>query len=379
MIDRSSVIQWLHRGLSGAPLDARRLEPTRLENDMTTHQGPANGDVVGVVDDDDDEALRPAYGSPGAVELRWPAPADVWGRSAVDALCARVRRLGVERARRVVDGGDFHIVVDAAAATGGTRALRFDEPIPRKAVLSVWRMPPDSPDDLVHPPGILFEGGGVVVVDKTGDLAVHPSARYLHNTLTGFLRRRGTPANPCHRLDRETSGVVVCARAGTDDGRAAERRWKQAFAEGRVQKEYVAVVQGVVDQEAVVDAPLALQGDRGLVRIRVVVDGAGQAARTRIVPLEVHAGRSLVRLHPMTGRQHQLRVHLAHVGHPIVGDKLYQMGDVWFDAWTRRALSDSERARLPCARQCLHAGRLSLDDDVYVAPLPDDLRAAFGR
>ena len=324
-----------------------------------------------------DEPLRPAFGDPRAVVVRWSAPADQWGKTALQALCARVRRLDPERARRVVDGGDLHLIVRDAGGAEVTSVLGCDDVIPRKSALALWRIAPDAPEDLLVPPTILAEGAGVIVVDKGGDLCVHPSARYLHNTLTGFLRRRGTPANPCHRLDRETSGVVVCA---TDP--VAERRWKTAFAEGRAQKHYTAVVVGAVEQEVFVDAPLAVQGTRGLVRIKVIVDDAGQAARTRVVPLQV-AGppeqrRSLVLCVPETGRQHQLRAHLAHIGHPIVGDKLYQMGEAWFDAWTRRALSDDERARLPCARQCLHAGRLQLDDDVYEAPLPDDLRAALG-
>ncbi len=329
-------------------------------------------------DDIDPHPLRPAFGDARAVVVSWNAPADVWGKTALEALCARVRRLEPQRARRVIDGGDLHLVL-APPPAHQSRVLAFDDVVPRKGVLALWRLAPDDPEDLRCPPTIVHEGEGVVVVDKTGDLCVHPTARYLHNTLTGFLRRRGTPAHPCHRLDRETSGVVVCAT----DARA-ERRWKQAFAEGRVQKQYTAVVAGVVDQELLIDAPLAIQGDRGLVRIKMVVDDAGQGARTRVVPLEVHVPseprglpRSLVRLFPETGRQHQLRVHLAHIGHPIVGDKLYQMGEAWFDAWTRRALSDDERALLPCARQCLHAARLQLDDDVYEAPVPADLWAGL--
>jgi 23S rRNA pseudouridine1911/1915/1917 synthase len=337
-----------------------------------------------VADDDDDdfgprssgnasEKRGPAFGDPRAVELRWPAPPDVWGKSALAALCARVKRLDPERARRVVEWGDLHLVIEGDL----TRPLAVDDVVPRKSVLALWRLAPDQPSDLLVPPGILHEGDGVIVVDKPGDLCVHPTARYLHNTLTAFLRRRGTPANPCHRLDRETSGVVVCA---TDP--IAERRWKIAFSEGRARKQYTAVVVGVVDQEVTIDAPLALQGTRGLVRIKVVVDVAGQRAVTRVVPLEVRGSgggdmRSLVRCFPETGRQHQLRVHLAHIGHPIVGDKLYQMGEAWFDQWTRRALNDDDRALLPCARQCLHAQRLQLDDDVYEAPVPEDLPAAL--
>ena len=316
--------------------------------------------------------LRPAFGHPLALRVTWNTPADQWGKTALQALCARVRRLDPARALRVVDSGDLHLVEGES-----TRALAADDVVPRKAVLALWRIAPDSPADLRVAPVILHEGAGVIVVDKPGDLCVHPSARYLHNTLTGFLRRRGTPANPCHRLDRETSGVVVCA---TDV--VAERRWKLAFAEGRAQKQYTAVVVGALEQEVFIDLPLAVQGTRGLVRIKVIVDDAGQEARTRVVPLEVRGSadqrRSLVRLFPQTGRQHQLRVHLAHIGHPIVGDKLYQMGEAWFDAWTRRVLTPGERASLPSARQCLHAARLQLELDVYEAPWPADLQMVFG-
>ncbi len=316
----------------------------------------------------------PAFGQPNAVFVRWAAPADVWGRTAVAALCARVRRLGEERAVRVVASGDLRLV---NAADGSSTPLLCDDVVPRKSTLELWRLPPDDPSDMREAPTVLVERDGLIVVDKPGDLAIHPSARYLHNTLTGFLHRRGTPAHPCHRLDRETSGVVVCATTPE-----VERRWKSAFAAGTIEKEYLAVVDGVVDADVVIDAPLALQGERGLVRIRMVVDDAGQSARTRVTPREVvrHAGgaKSLVACRPETGRQHQLRAHLAHIGHPIVGDKLYQMGDVWFDAFTRRALSDDERARLPTPRQCLHAARLAgPGGEEFHAPVPPLFAAAL--
>ena len=321
-------------------------------------------------DDGDDGALRPAFGHPDAVAVRWSVPADAHERTPAEVLAHKVRRLGLPRAQRVVDGGDLRVV----EPSGHARAAVADERLRRGIVVELWRLPPDRPDDLVVAPTVLHHGDGVIVVDKPGDLAVHPSARYFHNTLTAWLRRSGTPANPCHRLDRETSGVLVCA-----DVKDAERRWKSAFAEGRVRKEYLAVVDGAVDDAFVVDRPLALQGERGLVRIRVVVDDAGQRAVTRFEPVEVarDGRRTLLRCLPETGRQHQIRVHLHAAGHPIVGDKLYQMGDAWFDAFTRRALSDDERARLPCARQCLHASRVELDDVTFTAPLPDDMQAAF--
>lgn len=296
----------------------------------------------------DDEALRPAWGDPRAVSMRWAVPPDCHQKTALEALAHKVRRLGSARALRVVLGGDLRV---------DGRALAPDERLAKGTILVLWRLPPDSPDDPMPTPRVLWRERGLIVVDKPGDLAVHPSARYLHCTLTGWLARNGMRANPCHRLDRETSGVLVCAEQG-----AMEAHVKGAFAAGRVAKEYLAVVRGELDRPLTLEAPLALQGERGLVRIRMVVDPQGQAALTEVIPLRSARGRTLVRCLPRTGRQHQLRAHLAHAGFPIVGDKLYAMGDEWFDAFTRRALSDEQRASVDAPRQALHASRLSLLD-----------------
>lgn len=312
---------------------------------------------------DDEPALVPAHGQARAVAVRWAVPPDCHGKTAVEALAHKVRRLGLARARRVVEGGDLRV---------GERACGVDERLTRGTVLELWRMPPDDPSDPMPTPTVLLREGGLVVVDKPGDLAVHPSARYLHRTLTGWLFRQGVRANPCHRLDRETSGVLVCAEPGP-----VESRVKGAFAAGRVDKEYLAVVRGVVAQPFTVDAPLALQGARGLVRIRMVVDHAGRPACTDVEPVRSDGARTLVRCRPRTGRQHQLRAHLAHAGFPIVGDKLYAMGDAWFDAFTRRALTDEQWRALDAPRQALHAARLVLvDEGVTVeAPVPAELAA----
>ncbi len=315
---------------------------------------------------DDDPAATPAFGDPRAVCLRWPVPPDCHGKTAVDVLAHKVRRLGLERARRVVEGGDLRIA---------GRPCQTGERLAKGTTLELWRIAPDGPDDAMTAPTVIAAEHGLIVVDKPGDLTVHPSARYLHRTLTGWLARQGLRANPCHRLDRETSGVLVCAEPGP-----IEARVKGAFAAGRVAKEYLAVVRGVVRQPFTVDAPLALQGARGLVRIRMIADPMGQQAATDVEPVKHDGSRTLVRCRPRTGRQHQLRAHLAHAGFPIVGDKLYAMGDDWFDAFTRRALTDEMRAALDAPRQALHAARLSLPDLglTYEAPLPDALVTLVG-
>ncbi|MBI1949167.1 MAG: RluA family pseudouridine synthase [Deltaproteobacteria bacterium] len=313
--------------------------------------------------DDDEQALRPAFGDPRAVCLRWQVPPDCHGKTTVEALAHKVRRLGVARARRVVEGGDLRVL---------GRPCDAGERLTRGTVLELWRLAPDAPEDAMPTPAVLARAHGLLVVDKPGDLAVHPSARYLHRTLTGWLFRQGLRANPCHRLDRETSGVLVCAEPGP-----VEARTKGAFAAGRVDKEYLAVVRGVVQQPFVVNVPLALQGERGLVRIRMIADAAGQAAVTEVEPVRTDGARSLVRCRPRTGRQHQLRAHLSHAGFPIVGDKLYAMGDAWFDAFTRRALTDDDRKALDAPRQALHAARLTLLDErlTFEAPFPAELAA----
>ncbi len=305
-----------------------------------------------------------------AVAMTWVVPPDCHGKTAAAALAHKVRRLGLTRATAVVVAGDVRV---------GDRALAVDEVVTRGMTLTLWRIAPDRPSDMHVTPSVLYDGRGiddVIVVDKPGDLTMHPSARYLHVTLTGWMKRNGIVANPCHRIDRETSGVVLCAAPGP-----AERTLKMAFQNGHVDKSYLAVVRGVVNGPFVVDASLAPQGERGVVRIKMIPDVQGQSAHTafEVVRTDVHARRSLLRCRPTTGRTHQIRAHLAHAGHPIVGDKLYAMGDAWFDAFTRRALTDAQRAALDHPRQALHAHTLSWQDNgsrrSFCAPMPPELDA----
>lgn len=309
----------------------------------------------------------PAHRDPRAVVVRWTIPPDLDGARADVALSQKVRRLSRSRAQRIIDAGDFR-------TPGAT--LKASSRLQAGVVVELWRVPPDEKGG-GPVPTVVFEDEDLLVLDKPGDLVVHPSARYLHQTVTSWLKDRADGArvaNPCHRLDRETSGVLVCAKT-----RSAESRVKTAFADGRVEKSYLAVVRGRLDGPMLVDAPLALQGERGLVRIRMIVDPAGLPSRTEVRPLRASGDRTLVLASPKTGRQHQIRAHLASVGLPIVGDKLYAMGDAWFDAFTRRALSDEERAALDHPRQALHAfeARFRLDgvERVFRAPLPEDLAA----
>lgn len=331
---------------------------------MKTDERATNED--GGLDESDEGGV--AFGDPEAVVLRWRVPDDAHDERADVYLARKVRRLSRSRAQRIIRQGDFRL------ADG---PLKPSSRLSRGAVVELWRLPPDEPPTHAAEPGVLYEDAALLVVDKPPDLAVHPSARYLRHTLTAWLKARAPEgervANPCHRLDRETSGALLCAKT-----RAAESEVKTAFADGRTEKTYLAVARGHVERARELSYPLALQGERGLVKIRMVHDDGGLESVTLVEPLAYDASRdrTLVKCCPRTGRQHQIRAHLAIAGHPLVGDKLYAMGDEWFDAYTRGEVS-SDDASLDHRRHALHAHALAVSIDgrryEFRAPLPSDL------
>ena len=230
---------------------------------------------------------------------------------------------------------------------------------------------------------IVHDDGALVVVDKPAGLPVHPTARYSAHTFTSAARVRfpDRKIDPAHRLDRETSGLLAC-------GGAPEftKRMKREFANGRVAKTYLALASGrPADDRFEVDAPLALTG-ASAVRVRMHVHAGGLPSITAFEVLERRATPdgtpvSLIACRPRTGRQHQIRAHLLHAGLPMVGDKIYGPDETIFDRFTRREMTDDDRARLRLPRHALHAWRLSLPhpktgEEVRLeAPLADDLRA----
>ncbi len=226
---------------------------------------------------------------------------------------------------------------------------------------------------------VLYQDEHLIAVDKPAGLPVHPTARYHQNTLTTVLGEifPGRRVVPCHRLDRETSGIVLTACTP-----AAERAIKTAFANRAVQKTYEALVHGVVpDESFVVDAPLALEGGEVSVRMTVrSVSRGGLPSLTRIRVLERMDGFTRVAAHPETGRQHQIRVHLAHAGFPIVGDKLYAHGSEVFLAVLADGMTDALRSQLLLERHALHAAGLRIahpatgEELAIESPLPADLR-----
>lgn len=230
--------------------------------------------------------------------------------------------------------------------------------------------------------GVLVTDPRLYVVDKPAGLPVHASAKFYFNTLTRVLAER-FPDEPelqiCHRLDRETSGCLVVAR-----DRAAAATIKQAFAtKDRVWKQYLAVVHGQPpwDAERTIDLPLrvAQPGDpTRLPHVRMLTGPGGLPAITKVC-VERRAGDyALVRCTLVTGRQHQIRAHLAAAGFPIVGDKLYAHGDDAFLRFCNAGLVPELAKLFVLPRHALHAARVTFphpDGPAITAdaPLPDDL------
>ncbi len=221
---------------------------------------------------------------------------------------------------------------------------------------------------------VLFQDERIVVISKPGGTLSHPTDKVLRNTVTNLLAKQlGRKVHLAHRLDRETSGAMVLAL----DADAARSLYEQFFAR-TVRKEYLAVVFGSVAwTKTVVDAPLGAEGKA--IRVRRSVGGAqGQSAVTEFCRLATDGRLSLVSALPRTGRLHQIRAHLAYIGHPLVGDKLYcGEGEVYMKA-VRKEVSRADLDALGADRQLLHSWRLSFQHPgdgralSFEAPVPDD-------
>ncbi|MFL5355810.1 RluA family pseudouridine synthase [Archangium sp.] len=227
----------------------------------------------------------------------------------------------------------------------------------------------------------LFQDEWLLVLDKPAGLPIHPTARYHKGTLVSLLRERFGEAfaEPAHRLDRETSGLVVCGRT-TESCRVLGR----LFVSRDVHKEYLAVCEGHPPEDSFsVDAPIAEGTD--LIRIAVRIDPVeGKESRTRFQVLQRFtrdgAPFALLRCYPETGRQHQIRIHLREAGFPLVGDKMYGPDPGYFDRFSKHSLEPEAWARLRLPRHALHAARISFphpgtDQRVtFDSPLPEDLQ-----
>jgi 23S rRNA pseudouridine1911/1915/1917 synthase len=289
----------------------------------------------------------------------------------LDVFLAHACGLSRARVQRLIEGA--HVLVGGRSPKAGHR-IGAGERIQ-------LRIPPATRLDLTPeaiPLDILFEDEDLIVLNKPAGIVVHPGAGRTSGTVVnallahcGTLAGIGGVERPgiVHRLDRGTSGALLVAKS-----EMAHLALSRAFKARRVQKRYLALVHGEVREERgrIVAAIGRREHDRKRMGVRV---SGGREARTSFRVLRRLPGMTLLELELETGRTHQIRVHLSHIGHPVVGDQVYG------GRRERRAsASDAPRAE----RQMLHAWHLGFahprtgDWLEFTAPIPEDLRRLAG-
>jgi 23S rRNA pseudouridine1911/1915/1917 synthase len=259
--------------------------------------------------------------------------------------------------------------------------------------LTVPEPEPASPAAEEIPLVVVFEDQHLIVIDKPAGLVVHPAAGHSGGTLVnalvahcgeslsgiGGVKRPGI----VHRLDKDTSGLIVVAK--TD---AAHRGLSEQFAahgsDGRLKRAYLAFVWGrPARPSGAVDAPLA-RSAKSRTKIAVTKDGAGRHAVTHYTVLATYASASgkpavsLLRLELETGRTHQIRVHMAHIGHPLLGDPVYGASH---KSAAATLAPEARAALIALDRQALHAAELGFVHPAtrrklsFTSALPDGLAA----
>ena len=231
---------------------------------------------------------------------------------------------------------------------------------------------------------ILAETDDYIVVHKPAPLKVHPGspdgAPTLYDELRGLLAYElmfGGQISIINRLDRETSGVTLVAK-----NHETARRFGMAMMAHKFHKTYHAIVHGWPDWEAQdLSAPILRKGEvtESPIYVKQMVHDTGTPCRTvfQVLRRFEHADDrpfALVACQPVTGRMHQIRVHLSHLGHPVVGDKMYGVDETCYLNFIVTGWTDDLQCRLLLKRHALHSARLELDgEDAWEAPLPDDM------
>ena len=200
-----------------------------------------------------------------------------------------------------------------------------------------------------------------VLFDKPSGVLVHPQTKKTPYSLIDELKYQfGMDANIAHRIDKETSGLVLCST-----NKKSEREIKMMFQERDMQKKYLALVHGEFKDSITIEAPLLrFKAESALVRMVVKVNETGKESKTSFKPLQYFkdSNTTLVECSPHTGRQHQIRVHLFHIKHPIVGDPIYGQSEENIVKYLDRVLTPQDRIKKSGAsRLLLHANELEFE------------------
>jgi 23S rRNA pseudouridine1911/1915/1917 synthase len=358
---------------------------TRSADDVVGHDDGISDD--GFVDSHDDDVIEhgdDAGGDDAGAVHRFVVDFAQRGERLDVLLGSCVASMSRSRAAALIDQG--RVTLDGRAVTRASQRVRGGEVV-------VVVVPPPAPAALLPedlPLSIVFDDADFCVVDKPAGLVVHPAPGHERGTLANALLFRfpglsvGGARRPgiVHRLDKDTSGLIVVAK--NDD---AQRALARQFHDRAVDKRYVAVCLGVPGDVGrpfdVVTGHARATGDRRRFTSRLPVppDDSGRGgvrrAASRFTVRAEHSGVAVVDVELLTGRTHQIRVHLADRGHPLVQDTLYGGAH----AERRLKAGPVREAVTSLGRQALHAAALSLTHPrtgaplSFVCPLPPDLAA----
>ncbi|MCI5072157.1 RluA family pseudouridine synthase [bacterium] len=173
----------------------------------------------------------------------------------------------------------------------------------------------------------LYQDQNILVVDKPSGMLVHPAGKPGQDNLVDFFKKQldDPEIRPVHRLDRLTSGAVILAK-----NIETARFYGKVFSTARLEKIYLAQLKGLLEQDKGTLDNFLADDLESTVKIKRKVAQEGQNAVTHFETVKTDAPYSYVKLYPKTGRRHQLRVHMAHLGCPIVGDPIYDLGDDFY-------------------------------------------------
>ncbi len=280
---------------------------------------------------------------------------------------ARIPRLSRARIQKMIH---------AQASLGGTK-YRPAQRVRAEQEIVLIRPAPKEPD-VPRTFEVIFEDEHLLAICKPAGLPVHATARFHKNTLTEVLRERyptGSIPVLAHRLDRETSGLMLLGKTNI-----IGTKLKALFRQRKIKKRYLAIVVGNAPDEGIIDTPIGPDLFSEL-RIKMAVTQTGAPSKTRFQTLARTNGFSLVRVTPETGRQHQIRVHMASIGYPIVGDKLYGEDPHYLLEFIETGWTPSLESRLLLPRHALHAAEMilphpaSLCELTLTSELPSDLQS----
>lgn len=304
-------------------------------------------------------------------------------------LKERYRRRSREQLKRAIDEGAITVQRNQGPHLTLGRMKPSAHLIPGDEVLVMTERKPEP--TVCFDYQVLFEDDVLFVINKPPNLPVHPAGRYFFNTLLVHLKTQGhqTPLKAdqdyylVHRIDKETSGVLILAKE-----KEVCAHITRQFAERTPRKRYLAIVKGIPPEEFTVDLALK-RSTHSVISLKMMtasVEDGGQPALTSFKRIGISGAYSLVECFPKTGRQHQIRIHLESIGHPIVGDKLYGMPESEaLRFYERTTLTPEAESKLLLPRHALHAAWIEFIHPLtglkmqFNAPLPLELQEFLDR